>query len=289
VEKFAMRKALLIFRRGCIAALVAFICIGAFGSSFAASRKVYGPGGGGSEERFSVSLGGFLVRFDTAVRVDSETLGTGTEIDLEDDTGLDRDKTDLMLDGYLRLGRRHRINFGARFLSRGTSIRIDEEIRFRDETFEIEALVSTEFSNDVFNLGYQYSFLRNDRVEVGASIGVSAFVVDVALSAEAEAGEISVESEDFIAPIPVVGLHLDLPLGEKWSFRAGAEYFKVSVDEREGSLSDLSVSVDWQPFEHFGFGIGYNNVRLTYTDLSRAEVDFSYNFSGALVYATYVF
>jgi hypothetical protein len=283
-----MNKWLLIFWRACIVSILACLCLGVFGSSFAASRKVYSPGGD-KEDRFSISLGGFLVRFDTKARVDSDTLGVGTEIDLENQTALKRSDTDLMLDGRLRLGRRHYLDFEAKFFSRRASTTIDEEIQFEDEIFDIDADVSTKFDNDVYKLAYRFSFLKNDRVEAGVSLGISAFDVGVALSAEGEGGAVQTATEDFIAPIPVLGLRFDVPLGGEWFFRAGGEYFKVSVDDHEGSLSDIFATFDWYPFEHFGFGVGYNRVNISYNDLSGAEIDFSYTYSGTMIYATYVF
>ena len=79
------------------------------------------------------------------------------------------------------------------------------------------------------------------------------------------------------------------PIGEDWFFRAGGEYFKVSVDDREGSLSDIEASINWHPFEHFGFGAGYNRVNISYNDVSGAEIDFDYTYSGTMIYATYLF
>ena len=43
----------------------------------------------GMDERLRVDLGGFFQKFTTTVRLDSETTGRGTEVNLEDDLGLD--------------------------------------------------------------------------------------------------------------------------------------------------------------------------------------------------------
>ena len=243
----------------------------------------------GSKDRFSISVGTFLVRFDTTVRVDSETLGRGTEIDLEEDTNLDREQTDVRLDGYYRIGKRHRLDYGAIFFSREASRTIDRTIQFGDTVFDVNGFLSTRFKNDVLKLAYRYSFVRNPRVEAGLTLGVSAFVVDLGMTGEtAGGGAVSEETEDFVAPIPVLGLHADVALGKSWFFRTAGEFFDVSIDDREGSLSDVRAAFDWYPFKHVGFGVGFNRLRITYADLSAAEVDLTYAYSGTIFYLTYV-
>jgi hypothetical protein len=270
------------------AALVA--CLGLCLSAVAlAGSPSDSPSGRGSKDKFSISFGSYLVRFDTTARVDSETLGTGTEIDLESDTGLGPDETEFAFDGYYRFGKRHRIDFGTIFISRGATRQIDEPIQFEDIEFDADAIVTTKFSNDIVRLAYHYSFIRNSKLEAGASIGVSAFLFDASLTAEGAGGEISEAKSDFIAPIPVIGLDVDVPMGNNLYFQAGGEYFRIGVDDWEGKLTQFSTSVNWHPFTHWGLGLGYNRSKLTYADLATPEVDFSLTYSGVTIYATYVY
>jgi hypothetical protein len=247
------------------------------------------PSGRGTKDKFSISLGGYLVRFDTTARVDSEELGRGTEIDFENDTGLERNDTELVIGGYYRVGRRHRIDFGAFWINRRGSRIIDETIQFEDVVFDIDALVTTKLRTDLLNLSYHYSFVRNPKVEAGVSLGVSAFAIDAALSAESDGGMTSRAEKDFIFPIPVIGLNVDVPLGHDLFFKAKGEYSYVNVSDWEGNLANFLTSVDWHPFERWGFGLGYSRFRLTYADLGIPEVDFSMVYAGMTIYATYVF
>jgi hypothetical protein len=247
------------------------------------------PSERGTKDKFSISLGGYLVRFNTTARVDSEELGIGTDVDLENDTGLGKDETELAIDGYYRFSKRHRIDFGTVLLSRGASRVIDETIQFEDQVFDIDALVTTKFSNDIVSLAYHYSFVRNPKVEAGVSIGVSAFMFDASLSAEGEGGMIETAAEDFIAPIPVIGLDVDVPLGHDLFFKAGGEYFNIGVDDWEGKLTNLNTSINWHPYRNWGFGVGYNRYKLTYEDLALPQVDLSLTYAGMTIYATYVY
>lgn len=191
-------------------------------------------------DRLAVRLGGFAVSFDTILRVDSETLGTGTEIDLENDTNLDRDKTESRLDGHFRFGRRHRIDYGAVLFRRSAFTTIDRQIQFGDTVFDVNAEVSTEFRNDVLKLAYRYDVLNRPAWDLGLNL------------------------------------------------RTGGEFFDVRMSNQKGSLTDVRAAIDWYPFEHFGFGVGFNRTRLGYEDLGIPQVDVTYTYSGTNLYLSYV-
>lgn len=254
------------------------------GSTLAPSRVGSRPW-----DRLAVRLGGFSVRFDTSIRADSETLGVGTEVDLENDTSLDRNKINARLDGHFRFGRRHRIDYGTVFFRRSASTTLNRQIQFEDTVFMLNADVESRFKNDVIKLAYRYDVVKRPAWDLGLSLGVSAFIVDVSLAATGGGGgTASFESEDFIAPIPVLGLHTDVRLAEKWYLRMGGEFFDVDIDDQKGSLTDVRASVDWYPFDHWGFGVGFNRTRLTYEDLGVPVVDVTYSYSGTTVYISYV-
>ena len=240
-------------------------------------------------DRFSARLGGFAVRFKTSARVDSETLGIGDEFDLEGDTALDRSTTEARLDGHVRLGKRHRLDYGYIGFRRTGFRMLDREIQFGDDTFEFDAELTTEFKNDLFKLAYRYDVVRRPGWDLGLSFGLSAFAFDLGLQAvPAGGGAIIAENEDFIAPIPMLGLHTDVKLAKNWYFRAGAEFFDVDVDDFEGKVADTRAAIDWYPFQHFGFGVGFNRVHMTIEDTGLPGLDITYIFSGTMVYASYV-
>ena len=238
-------------------------------------------------DRLAVRLGGFAVSFDTNIRVDSDTLGVGTEIDLEDDINLDRNKTEANLSGHISFGRRHRLEYGAVLFRRSASTTIDRQIQVGDTVFNVNADVVTEFRNDVIKLAYRYDVVRRPRWDLGLSFGVSAFITDLTLSTTTAGGGMA-EKEDFVAPIPVLGLQADVRLAKKWYLRTRGEIFDVRLDDQKGSLHGGNASVDWYPFKNFGFGFGFNWSRLSYEDLGIPEIDVTYAYSGTTLYVSYV-
>jgi hypothetical protein len=79
-------------------------------------------------DRFSVSLGLFVTDRDSKTRLDGEIPGSGTEIDLENDLGLDKSDSVFRLDSYYRFNEKHRLDFSIFDLSRTASKQIERDI-----------------------------------------------------------------------------------------------------------------------------------------------------------------
>ncbi|MCJ7500751.1 hypothetical protein MUP29_10895, partial [bacterium] len=116
------------------------------------------------ETKAKISLGYFLPRMNTQFSVNpaNPALPGGDHIDGEDDLGLDRDLSLGRLDGYYRLGRKHRIEFGYFTLERNAQRVLDTEIDFGDITYPVNAQIDSKFKNTITQIGYMYSFRQTD-------------------------------------------------------------------------------------------------------------------------------
>jgi hypothetical protein len=234
-------------------------------------------------------MGVFLEAFETTVRLDSETLGRGTEIDFENDLGLKKDQNNFRLDGTFRLARKHRIEFGYTSWSRDNRRIIDTEIQFGDEIYPVDAEILTSSATDVYKLAYKYSFVNSDRYEAGISGGFSVFDFDASLDVIAGGGGASFESEEVVAPVPLLGGFFDWKISDNLVMRATGEVFDLSTGGLDGHLSDLKGTLNWYPFRNVGFGAGFNRVALRYLDDGDAEVEVKYVYSGVMAYAIFSF
>jgi hypothetical protein len=237
-----------------------------------------------STDRFGLDLGFFASGFNTELRLDSEDLGIGTEIDLENDLGLEADRGAFRLDGYYRFNPRHRIQFGYVAWSRKAERVISEDIQWGDEVYEVGARVASEFKDDLIKLAYKYSFVNTDAVEVGASFGVSAYSFEAALTAEAsvEGGgsvEGQRESEDFIAPVPMVGVAVDWHVARTISLRFSGEFFDARVSGYDGTVTDSLFGVDWMLGRTAGLGLAYSYTSLKVQRDKDGEPDLELKYS----------
>jgi hypothetical protein len=231
-----------------------------------------GPMAAGAEDApnlltnpFYVALGTYIVETDTDVTLNGSS-GEGTRVDWENTFG-SGEVTRFRLDGQWRFADRHKARFMWFDSSRDNSRTLEEEIDWGDETFPVSARTRAEFSFAVYELAYEYAFLRRDNYEVSASFGLHYTELELTLSAKAETSGGALEADitesgDVGAPLPVIGLRGLWALPYDLWIDAQAQYFALSIDEYDGSLTDLRLMLNWQPKTWLGIGIGYNQFSV---------------------------
>jgi hypothetical protein len=237
------------------------------------------------EERFRLSVGGFFVDFDTETQVGSSQ-GSGTEIDLENDLGMDSSQTELVAAARLRLARRH--SLGVTYLGIERDGRVDStfDIEFGEETFALGLEIESIFDFEVLGLAYRYAFVRTPKVDLGFSLGISAIDYDLGLRAETASGTgVIEEREQEQYPVPLAGLGVVYRFAPRWAIRVGASYFEYSEDEWEGSMLITDVDVEYHPWRHFGLAVGYNFLDIDYDEEGDDPLNVQFDYDGILARA----
>ena len=239
------------------------------------------------DDRFSISLGAFITDRDTDTRLDSDVLGKGTEIDFEDDLGLDSSDTVFRLDGHYRFNQKHRLNFSVFDLSRHSSAAIQRDIQYGDEIFLIDTVVKADFDIRIYRLAYTYSIMQRDNGYLGVTFGAHTADSKIGL-AEQDLGQS--EISEITAPLPVLGLKGEYEFSDRLTLSATGEFFAVEFDNVDGSLIDLYLGIDYQVIEHVAVGLGFNSVRI---DVDATKNDFSgsldWRYQGALLFFKFDF
>jgi hypothetical protein len=238
-------------------------------------------------DRFSASLGGFLLGTDTTVRVDGQGI-QGSEIDLENDFGFD-DTQRFRIDGYWRMTPRQKIRL-MYFDTRRTEDRvIQRDIVFQGQPYPVNTEIELTFSTTVVELAYEFAFLRGDSYELNGTIGIHnlKFGLDLDVVGQSASGS---RSADANGPMPMIGVNGIWKFNDKFYLQASAQWFSISYDIYEGRLSDINASVVWQAFEHWGFGAGWNTftTKLDVTgDNFHGSVDWQYGGARVFVIASF--
>jgi hypothetical protein len=262
--------------RTCLAVL------GLFGAAFAGQASAAAPL---EIDRFSIELGTFLVSTDTKVRVDGTGGQQGTEFDAETTLGYN-DSTRFRVDGAWRFADRHSVKAMWFDNTRSNTRVIDREITVGDNTYPVNATVTSEFNTRIIDVAYEYVFMQRESWELAGSFGLHAIKFGIKLDAEGSTAQGSLSnSVSTGAPLPLFGLRGTWQLTEKLRFNAAAQYFTLSIDEYSGEVLDLRADVAWMFTKHFGAGVGYNHFGFD-VDINRPKFNGSldWEYGGGLLF-----
>lgn len=245
------------------------------------------------EDPWYLALGSYIVDTDTEVTLNGDTQD-GTDIDWENTFG-SGDVTRFRVDGQWRFAERHKARFMWFSSSRSKSTTLDEDINWGDETFPVSAKVDAEFNFDIYELAYEYSFLRRDTYELNGTFGLHYTELSLSLAAKASAsggtlqGDIK-EEGSVGAPLPVIGIRGLWQLPHHFWIDAQAQFFAISIDEYDGNLQDYKIMVNWQPKKWLGFGLGYNQFSVDVdVDSDKFNGSLDWTYSGPMLSYSAVF
>jgi hypothetical protein len=246
--------------------------------------------GKADNKRFRASLGAYWPEVETTLRVDDPDLGAsgiGTKISAEDDLGLSDRETLPWLDMRIRLARRHLIDITYYDLSRSGSRTLDVEITVEGETFSASTEVDSFFDSTIWRVAYGYSFLNDNKRELGLLVGLHVTEIEVGVNS-ADGTQTSEASGT--APLPSFGIHGSLELPKRWRFRGWGQVFALELDEYEGSLLNVSAVLEHDTFKNVGFGFGWSYFGFDLeADAEDLSGDFDYNFQGPNAYVNFMF
>lgn len=220
------------------------------------------------EDRFRVEMSLMGASVDTKLRVDQSPTLPGTEVDAEDDLGLD-DST-LMPQAELTLlpGKHHLIRLSGLSTRRNAQKIIDKEIFFDDEVYEPGERVDSELNLTLFGMTYGYRFLVRDRAELTATFGVQIAAVEANALVRSR---VLRESESGVAPLPMLGVEGRYDFNDRWSAEGRLQYLSVNIKDVDGSILDARTAVTWRMNPYLVFGFGYRTFSIDID--SRSEND----------------
>jgi hypothetical protein len=209
--------------------------------------------------------------------VDAEGLA-GTELDLTSDLDMEAESAPI-IEAFAGIGDHH-LSVSYYHLSYEGDKRLNKEIVFNGEVYEVGDRVTSELSYTVLDLDYRYDLLDLENFLAGGSIGLVGKVKYIDGQASLDSSTQSEEEEDFRAPIPMLGAHLHLTLlADLIEFRAqvaGMGYGGANIIE---GFADLSVT----PFPFLDIHGGYRFLNLfAETD----DIELNFNTAGPYVALT---
>lgn len=238
-------------------------------------------------EKYSLNLALYVTELNTELRFGAK--GLGFEIDAEEVLNLDSNPLTFRADAHWRFSdnRRHRLDIRYISFRREGGRSLLRDIEFEGPIGNIVEIpagtyVESNFDLDIYQTSYSYSFFQDDRVDLAAIAGLYIMPIDIGLHAKGLINEDS--TENFIAPLPLLGLRADFAITPKVFLRSRTQIFYVRLDGFKGLLTENHFAIEYLHTKNFGIGIGYDMFRLRiesdgedypYIDL-KGSVEFEY-------------
>jgi len=216
-------------------------------------------------DKFNVSAQFSWAELNTEIGLDSETLGTGTTLNFEDDLNLDSNKAIPTLAFEWQIARKHRLGVRWQDISRDSSAQALTEIQWGDEIIPVNADITLAFDITQYFIDYTYYPWVKEKWAAGFGLGIRW----MDLKAELRWQEASLggggDSIDQPAPLPYLYFEYRRLFSDKWRFMSGLGWLSLTFDDVSGGNYVGRASIEYLLGKRWSFGAAIN--------LANANVD----------------
>ncbi|MCZ6576193.1 MAG: hypothetical protein O6950_07075, partial [Gammaproteobacteria bacterium] len=166
-------------------------------------------------DRLNIDVGVFSATQDTTIRLDATDGTFGTQIDFEENLGLEAREETPRIDVLWRYKKRSSVSLSYFELDRNTVGPLTITIKFGDIILDpvISSAVRTVYDIKVISAQWGYSFFRTPKWDARFTIGIFAMDIFASIQDPAAAQQ---EQGDVLAPLPVLGLGFVHKLQGRW-------------------------------------------------------------------------
>jgi hypothetical protein len=223
-------------------------------------------------DRFQIDTGYFRLDADTVLRYQGPQGGSGN-IDFEQDLGLPDQVNTFWVDGTWRVGRRHQLKLGFTRSSRERNqFTLQRDFTWGGQTYNAGLSASTTGAIDILGGYYRFAIVRNDRFEVGPTLGVGYLWLEARVAASGTvAGPGGVQEtrtvDEAASTGSITGAIGGYAMGwpaKRLQMQADFLYIKVNPDNSEAEVIDWRLAANYYFTTNIGVGVQYKYNSYSY-------------------------
>jgi len=218
----------------------------------------------------------------TQVRNDASAGTPGTLLSAEDTLGMPDQMKQGGVDLQFRLLDRHRIRAQFYQMARKGDEVISQQIRFGDDLFLVNDRVLSKMDLRKLDLTYTYSFLRREKIELAAGLGLHLLQAEGVLEAPTRFVR---ENLDVAGPFATLAFDGTWRFTRRFSLNAQGNYLKGHVGDVRGSYKSWNADLQFRWRPNFALGAGYATTKF-FLDSSDPDESglFRFNFKGPMAF-----
>ena len=242
------------------------------------------------DDRFTFRLGATYMDADGTFS--STIKGEPTDKLSTDDLGIDDGNTNPYFGFRWRFADRWRLTFNYFGLDNDGGVRQDfDELIFGDINAKGFLAVDANLQTDFYVTQVGYSFLKNERAElgVGAGLHIVDFSTRLKVSGEinGKSGSVQSDTADLTVPLPNIlgfGTYAFTP---RLSLDGSIGWFGLDYDDYSGNLVSLTANLEYRLTDHFGIGVGYNYIDMDLDIEQSSRTDtYDLEYQGPVLYVS---
>ena len=242
-------------------------------------------------DKFIVYAGGFFPNLKVDVSVDGTISGGNDDIDFEHDVGLAESDEIFDMEFRWRFGKKWSLATQFFSGSQGGSKTLDEDIEWGDVVFGQGTGIGSATSLQITRLFFGRSFETRPSIDTGIGLGLHRIDFEASVTGTIIVNGMQQSGEkrvvDAQVPLPNVGAWYSWSPSEKWALSGRVDWLDVTINDYSGAIINSSVGANYQLFEHFGVGVGYQTFGLK-LDVRKNDWKGTLNtrYSGGFIYFT---
>jgi len=235
-------------------------------------------------DRFYIGFGLFRPKTSTSAQFDSTRFGVGTNVDFEQMLGMETRSTTPEFLARYRFTDRWRVAVEYFELNRSGTRAVDRDIQWGGVTFPVNLEVDSRFDFSDMRVSVEYSIFRTTDKEFGVGFGFHVAGYNASLKGSANTASAGTETGSVFAPLPVLSAYGLVALTDEWAVGGHLDWFSMSYDHYDGSVTSLGVDLRYQPFRHVGFSLGYRSLFIALVhDTPESTLKFNQAYQGPLL------
>ncbi|MFI4895934.1 MAG: hypothetical protein ACHP9W_06395 [Steroidobacterales bacterium] len=227
-------------------------------------------------DHLALEAGFYWGRVSTYGQFNSGQGVPGTVLNGERDLGLSNQAYQPRIDLLFRLEQRGRLRVDFLDVRRNGLALLDRTIQFGDQTFQLAQTLQSTIDWRQMDITYTYSFLRGERYELGAGLGVHLLEAQAIAQVPGTPQRVDYSEAGPFATVALDGTYL---LSSRWSLNARAQYMRLTVNSFTGMFEDFHGDVQYRWRRNLAFGVSY--------EYSEREVDVSNRDPSGLIRLTF--
>jgi len=245
------------------------------------------------ESGFSLDVGVFFPDRKLDLRVNGSLAGINDEIDF--DEGIRLGSADETFAAELSWRFRGKWSVVGQYFKSTDSARavLEEDIEWGNVVFGAgsNAAIGTNFSLTRIFFGRQLDTSRSHDFGIGGGLHwleMGTFIEgEILINGTPTASRRSVSEG---APLPNIGAWYKYSISPRWALRTRLDLLSADVGDYDGLLLNVALGVNFQAFEHFGFGVNYNYFELDVSiDKTNWRGNIETTYDGFYVYASFYY